>query len=307
LLLFRRFSREEGCVRGSRSKEFVAKGGQAAMPAHYSMAWAFVLVAAVLTGCSRQNPFLNSSQANASVLPQAGWQQQQASRMQDLGRRATALDADNRDLHTQIAQSNQQSKLIAEENKLLQARLAETAAKLREFQLAMVKADRQLSAYEATTTRGGSASITANNSLQDSLPVINIPGIQVRPDGELIRIELPADRLFHQGTSQLLPAATTVLDQVVAIAIRNYPRQMVGIEGHTDSLPLGTISSHQMSVAQSTAVFNALTRGGRYPAKQLIIVGYGANRPIASNATPAGRTQNRRVEIVIYPETVDGS
>ena len=219
------------------------------MPAHYSMAWAFVLVAAGLTGCNGRNPFLNSNQANASVLPQAGWEQQQASRMQDLGRRATALDVDNRDLHTQIAQANQQAELRDEEVKLLRAQLSEMVTQRQELQLAVVKADRQLSAYEASTTRGGSASITANNSLQDSLPAINIPGIHARADGEVIRIELPVDRLFHQGTSQLLPTATTLLNQIAAISIQSYPPQQVGLEGHTDRVPNGVSGSPPLGLA----------------------------------------------------------
>lgn len=282
------------------------------MPPMYSLARTFALLAVGvasclgLTGCHSQGPFLNSPQVSANAPQQAAWEQQQASRLQDLGRRATALDDDNRDLHAELAQANQQIKLFADEVNLLRGRLNETASQLQEFQVAKVQADRQLSALEATTTRGGSARITANNSLQESLPVINIPGIQVRPDGDVIRIELPADRLFHQGTSQLLPAATTLLDQIAGVAARNYPRQIIGIEGHTDSVPVGATSSHQLTAAQSTAVLEALTLHSRYPAQQLFTVGYGANRPVASNATPAGRARNRRVEIVIYPETADG-
>ncbi len=263
---------------------------------------ASISFAAGLAGCNAPNPFLTSS-----APPQAAWEQQQASQLQDLGRRATALDVDNRDLHTELAQANQQVKLFSDEITLLRSRLAETASQLQEYQVAKVQTERQLSALEATTTRGGSARITANNSLQESLPVIDIPGIQVRPDGDVIRIELPADRLFHQGTSQLLPAAVTLLNQVAGVVARNYPRQIVGIEGHTDTVPTGAISSHQLSAAQSTAVFEALTSRSRFPAEQLFTVGYGANRPVASNATPAGRARNRRVEVVIYPETVDGT
>ncbi len=244
---------------------------------------------------------------NSTAQQQSAWEQQQASRIQDLGRRASALDVDNRDLHTQLAQAQQQVKLYSEEIELLRGRLSDTASQLREFQVAKVQADRQLSALEATTTRGGSARITANNSLQESLPVIDIPGIQVRPDGDVVRIELPADRLFHQGTSQLLPTAATLLNQIAGVVARNYPRQIVGIEAHTDNVPLGAASSHQVTAAQSTAVFSVLTTRAQLPAEQLFTVGYGANRPVVSNATPAGRARNRRVEIVIYPETVDGT
>ena len=277
------------------------------MPAMQSMALTFILVAMGLAGCNSQNPFLNAPQSNPNAPQQPGWQQQQASRLQDLGRRASALDVDNRDLHTQIAQANQQVKLFSDEVNLLRGRLNETASQLRELQLAKAQSDNELSALEASTARGGSARITANNSLKAALPVISIPGIQVRPDGDLVRIELPAARLFHQGTSQLLPTATTLLDQVAGVVARNYPRQSIGIEGHTDSVPAGATSNHHLGAAQSTAIFDALTRRHRFPESQLFTVAYGANRPVASNATPAGRARNRRVEIVIYPETTDGS
>jgi len=65
-----------------------------------------------------------------------------------------------------------------------------------------------------------------------------------------------------------------------------------------------TASPQHLSVAQATAVYDALIRAGGMSAGQLFVVGHGPNHPIVSNATAAGQARNRRVEIVIYPETV---
>ncbi len=38
------------------------------------------------------------------------------------------------------------------------------------------------------------------------------------------------------------------------------------------------------------------------PAKQLFVIGHGANHPVVSNATKSGQARNRRIELVVYPE-----
>jgi chemotaxis protein MotB len=124
----------------------------------------------------------------------------------------------------------------------------------------------------------------------------------------VIRIELPADRLFGPGSAQLQTGAYPLLDQAAAAIARDYSRQIVGIEGHTDSGPVsgGYATAHQLTAAQTMVVFDQLTRRSRFSERQLFTLAHGANHPLASNATPAGRAKNRRIELVVYPETVDG-
>ena len=52
------------------------------------------------------------------------------------------------------------------------------------------------------------------------------------------------------------------------------------------------------------AVYDGLTRIGGMPPRQLFVVGHGGSHPVVSNATDAGRARNRRIEVVIYPETM---
>ena len=64
-------------------------------------------------------------------------------------------------------------------------------------------------------------------------------------------------------------------------------------------------SQHQLTVAQATAVFEQLATRYHFNPQQLFVLGHGSNHPRVSNATSAGQAKNRRVELVIYPETVD--
>ena len=61
-------------------------------------------------------------------------------------------------------------------------------------------------------------------------------------------------------------------------------------------------SNHHLSAAQALSVYNSLMQRGTIAAQQLFVIGHGANHPVVSNATDAGRARNRRVEFVVYPE-----
>ena len=65
-----------------------------------------------------------------------------------------------------------------------------------------------------------------------------MPGINVRQDGDVIRIELPGDQLFNFGTAQLKLGADALLKTIAADLAQNYPQQLIGIEGHTDGSPM---------------------------------------------------------------------
>jgi flagellar motor protein MotB len=125
-------------------------------------------------------------------------------------------------------------------------------------------------------------------------------------DGEVIRIVVPADRLFQPGTAQLQPQAAATLDPIAGQLRSVFSRQRIGIEGYTDNAPLygGTAATpHQLASAQTAAVLDLLTRRSGMPPQQLFTVAQGANNPRQSNDTAAGRAANRRIELVIYPDT----
>ncbi len=270
-----------------------------------------LLLAAALGLCAgcKEGPFAPSAtqQAKAAnVFPQPQ-SPVIASQVQDLNRRVGQLDVNNGDLHRQLAQAEQARQTSQEQVTLLQRQLGEMASRLKDTQLAKVEADRQVTAIQASTRARGGATITANNSIRQSLAAVTIPGLDIRQDGEVIRIEIPADKLFQPGTAQLQMDGARILDEVAAAVQRNYQRQRIVVEAHTDdSLGSNPTAAHLLTTAQAQAVFQQLVQRGRLPPRQLAVLAMGENHPLASNATPAGKVKNRRIEIVVYPDTIDG-
>lgn len=228
-------------------------------------------------------------------------------RYDELDRRAAGLDLNNQDLQTRLAQLYQRTKLLEDQNHLLRQRLSETSQQLASTLDTQRASEERLQTMMASTRRKSGASISANNSYRRNLTAVSVEGLSIRQDGELVRIELPADLLFERGTARLLPGATAIIDQVATVILDNYSRQVIGVEAHTDNADLtGTMwrNAHQMTAAQAMAVFEHLSYRHPLMPKQMFVLGHGQNYPLASNATPAGQQRNRRVEVVVYPEVV---
>jgi flagellar motor protein MotB len=262
-----------------------------------------ILFAAV--GCS-QMPGAPGSQQTAAVTLSPEQQQAIAMQTQQYQQRAAALDRDNQELQSLLAQSKQQAQLMEEQVRATQVQLRDTANQLAAIQADNDQMKSRTTAMAASIRTQTQAEIRSNNSLLRNLTITNLPGVQVRQDGDVIRVEIPADQLFNPGTAQLKIGADELIRSVGADLLRNYPQQMIGIEGHTDNGSAATqvATAQHLSVAQATTVYDALVRAAGMSANQLFVVGHGANHPVVSNATDAGRARNRRIELVIYPETM---
>ncbi len=109
-----------------------------------------------------------------------------------------------------------------------------------------------------------------------------------------------SDVLFDTGRATLKPGADRDLDRL-ATALKHNPNMRVMIEGHTDSV--GSDDYNQaLSERRAEAVADALRMRG-VPADRCEARGLGKAYPVASNDTPVGRQQNRRVEIVFSDDS----
>ena len=165
--------------------------------------------------------------------------------------------------------------------------------------------DRRVQVLNASMQRQGGVTIDPNSSLLQTLPAVNIAGVFVRRDGEVVRIELPGNTLFEPGTDRLRPGAANLIADVAAEIARVYPDQMIGIEGYTDNDPVAGgpwRNNHALSIARAFAVYDVLINRSRLQGNQLFVTGHGPNHPVVSNATPEGKQRNRRIEFVVYPD-----
>jgi len=117
-------------------------------------------------------------------------------------------------------------------------------------------------------------------------------------------ITVVGDLLFDSGKAKIRPEAFSLLTKVSAVLKENMARFDVGIEGHTDNVPIkasGWKSNWELSTARALSVLHYLANDQGISPERLSAIGYGEYRPLASNESPDGRKQNRRVEIVILP------
>ena len=268
-----------------------------------------------IAGCSRSNPYLTASPSGFLVPNTAPslTSPQLPAQLVELERRAKLLDDNNRQLTTQLAQSQQQMQLFKERADLMQRQLQDVNNQLQQSRMASAQSSQQMRGLadrvqvdQSLQERRGGAKLTANTSGKIVSEPLRDLGYAVENEGSVVRLRVPADQLFQPGTAQLTPSASGILDRVAEAFKRNYARQRIAIEGHTDNSPLygGTFAtSHQLAAAQSNAVLEHLTRRNQLPVSQLFTLNHGDNYPIADNQSPANRANNRRIEFVIYPET----
>ena len=117
-------------------------------------------------------------------------------------------------------------------------------------------------------------------------------------------ITFVAEVLFGSGKAKIKPEGAVILDKVARTLKKVASDNEIGIEGHTDNVPIkysGYKSNWELSTARATEVLHYMVGQGELDPIKLSATGYGKYRPVTSDDTEEGRQQNRRVEIIIKP------
>ena len=124
--------------------------------------------------------------------------------------------------------------------------------------------------------------------------------LQVSMEARGLVVSLRQAAFFPPGQDNI-DAGTYPTIQKLAEVILAVPNK-VRLEGHTDAVPIHNAryrSNWELSSARGVTMLELLTAAYHVPEQRLSVGGYAETIPIASNATPEGRAQNRRVDIVI--------
>ncbi|MCE5973946.1 OmpA family protein [Sinirhodobacter sp. WL0062] len=123
-------------------------------------------------------------------------------------------------------------------------------------------------------------------------------GVSVVNTGSELVVTMPQDVLFAVDSSAVRPDLQRDL-YTLAGSLNRYPDTTVEVIGHTDNT--GDARYNQrLSQDRANSVANILIGAG-VPRYRVVAYGRGEDQPIASNLTPEGRSQNRRVEFIIRP------
>ena len=119
-------------------------------------------------------------------------------------------------------------------------------------------------------------------------------------DSRGLVIRVPESFFFNSGQASLRPEVIPIV-KVLGKSLEKIPNH-IRIEGHTDNVPIHTPqfpSNWELSTARATTIIRYLLTYYRFKPDRLSATGYAEFHPIASNTTPDGRLQNRRVDVVI--------
>lgn len=117
-----------------------------------------------------------------------------------------------------------------------------------------------------------------------------------RLDDETLRVNFDSDILFAVDSAVLSAQSMASLDEFARVML-DYPKTAILIQGYTDSSGSEQYNM-QLSERRARAVFNHLVLR-QVEEERMAAIGYGEGYPVADNATPEGRAQNRRVSILV--------
>lgn len=125
-------------------------------------------------------------------------------------------------------------------------------------------------------------------------------GVSVTRQGDEIILNMPGNITFKTDSAEISSNFYDVLGSV-ALVLKEYNKTIIDVNGHTDSTGKDEYNMN-LSQRRAQSVGQYLISQG-IDQRRVAAQGFGKTRPIATNATPEGRQQNRRVELVLEPLT----
>jgi len=188
------------------------------------------------------------------------------------------------------------------ELKSLEEKKAAMQRELEAQQLSLQESQQQLETLkqiEAETNKRNEIYASFISKLQN---MIDGGQLTVSIDKGRIVINLPENVLFASGSATVNKEGRGALKQVAAL-LSEFSDRRFQVEGHTDNIPIKTSrypSNWELSTARALSVVHLMTEEGVAP-QNVSAAGFGEFQPRADNATPEGRSLNRRIEIIMLP------
>lgn len=167
------------------------------------------------------------------------------------------------------------------------------------------KREQRLKEVEDILKKRDEASNQLKEKLQQALLGFTKNGLTVEMKNGKVYVSLTDKLLFPSGSIIIDEKGKQALSQLAKV-LKDQPEIIIAVEGHTDSQKinnLGQIKDNwDLSVLRSTSVVRFLTETEKVGGIRLTATGKGEFQPLGTNATPEGRSKNRRIEIVLSPK-----
>lgn len=152
--------------------------------------------------------------------------------------------------------------------------------------------------------KSDSLNMVLTNNLTRSLSREELGDVDVQVLKGVVYISLADNMLYKSGSFEVSDKANETLSKIAKI-IKDYDTYDVLIEGNTDNVPIAQANirnNWDLSALRASSVVQVLQTKYSVDPKRLTAGGRGEYNPVADNSTPAGKTKNRRTQIIITPK-----
>ena len=131
--------------------------------------------------------------------------------------------------------------------------------------------------------------------------------LKIQQIRDRLTVKLVDRILFASGSAAIKPDGMRALEQIITV-LKSVADKQIRIDGHTDDVPIGPglknrfSSNWELSSARATSVARYLIVEGGIAPELLTAAGHAYTHPVAGNDSEEGRSQNRRIEILLYPK-----
>ncbi|GAA4102637.1 OmpA family protein [Mucilaginibacter panaciglaebae] len=164
--------------------------------------------------------------------------------------------------------------------------------------------DKYIKELIAAKSKSDSLNMVLTNNLTRSLSQAELKDVDVQVLKGVVYISLSDNMLYKSGSYEISDRAGETLSKIAKI-IKDYSDYDVLIEGNTDNVPIKQTNirnNWDLSALRASSVVQALQNSYAVDPKRLTAGGRGEYNPVADNTTDAGRSKNRRTQIIITPK-----
>ena len=253
-----------------------------------------------------------------SIIRAASCRQLQ-SQLDDLNEAYDLLTAKNSQMMSNKAEETKKlleelqktrEELLKKEDELLtlEQNLSVKQKELLNTQNELIEREKKVMELQSIINRKDSLLSALKDRISSALLGFEGDGLTITQKNGKVYISLEEQLLFASGSWQVDARGREALSKL-SKALENQQDINVLIEGHTDSIPFGgrgqIKDNWDLSVVRATAIVRILTSSSSIDPERLTAAGKGEFVPIQSNITSAGRSANRRIEIILTPKLYD--
>ncbi|WP_421917801.1 OmpA family protein [Marinifilum sp.] len=205
----------------------------------------------------------------------------------------------------QIRKAQNNLRLREDEVSSLEKKMDARKKKLDALQLELGKRDQRLRELETALKKKDEAVKALRNKVMSALTGFEGNGLSISTKNGKVYVSMDEKLLFRSGSYTVDERGVQALDQLSKVLAQNKDINVM-IEGHTDNVPYngsGVLKDNwDLSVKRATSIVRIIIKNKGVAPKRLTVAGRSKYIPVESNSSAAGRSKNRRTEIILTPK-----